>query len=190
MGDLYDEHVYGVVTPDRRFKVDVNPSGSVVMIRCDIKKGKQPLQQSLNKPPWDAAPRAADGFVLDLGNIGFRGGSSQYPQIRGDNYVEADPLSLQSAGPPQTRIFRNIQQPTTIGTSLATASRTSTDSTSTPGRSRKGQRPRMGGIVHCGAFFGSTVIRLCASSRAPMHCNVCKTCKPRCTLCTFYARTL
>ena len=26
--DLYDEHVYGVVTPDRRFKVDVNPSGS------------------------------------------------------------------------------------------------------------------------------------------------------------------
>lgn len=102
--------MYGVVTPDRRFKVDVNPSGSVVMIRCDIKKGKQPLQQSLNKPPWDAAPRAADGFVLDLGNIGFRGGSSQYPQIRGDNYVEADPLSLQSAGPPQTRIFRNSQQ--------------------------------------------------------------------------------
>ena len=42
---------------------------------------------------------------------GFRGGSSQYPQIRGDNYVEADPLSLQSAGPPQTRIFRNSQQP-------------------------------------------------------------------------------
>ena len=42
----------------------------VVMIRCDIKKGKQPVQQSLNKPPWDAAPRAADGFVLDLGNIG------------------------------------------------------------------------------------------------------------------------
>ena len=106
------------------------------MIRCDIKKGKQPVQQSLNKPPWDAAPRAADGFVLDLGNIGdkcqclmsfqlgtvfqllllnrfcqgFRGGSSQYPQIRGDNYVEADPLSLQSAGPPQTRIFRNSQQ--------------------------------------------------------------------------------
>jgi len=108
--DLYDEHVYGVVTPDRRFKVDVNPSGSVVMIRCDIKKGKQPVQQSPNKPPWDAAPRNADGFVLDLGNIGFRGGSSQYPQIRGDNYVEADPLSLQSAGPPQTRIFRNSQQ--------------------------------------------------------------------------------
>ena len=118
------------------FKFTMFFSG-VVMIRCDIKKGKQPLQQSLNKPPWDAAPRAADGFVLDLGNIGhrltstsnfkpilfsfcflnssksfkgFRGGSSQYPQIRGDNYVEADPLSLQSAGPPQTRIFRNSQQ--------------------------------------------------------------------------------
>ena len=41
---------------------------------------------------------------------GFRGGNAQYPQIRGDNYVEADPLSLQSAGPPQTRIFRNSQQ--------------------------------------------------------------------------------
>ena len=40
------------------------------MIRCDIVKGKQQVQQSLNKPPWDAAPRAADGFVLDLGNIG------------------------------------------------------------------------------------------------------------------------
>ena len=26
--DLYDDHVYGIVTPDRRFKVDVNPSGS------------------------------------------------------------------------------------------------------------------------------------------------------------------
>ncbi len=31
--DLYDDYDYGVVTPDRRFKVDVNPSGSVVMIR-------------------------------------------------------------------------------------------------------------------------------------------------------------
>jgi hypothetical protein len=40
------------------------------MIRCDIVKGKPPLPQSLNKPPWDAAPRAADGFVLDLGNVG------------------------------------------------------------------------------------------------------------------------
>lgn len=26
--DLYDDYDYGVVTPDRRFKVDVNPSGS------------------------------------------------------------------------------------------------------------------------------------------------------------------
>ena len=29
--DLYDEHVYGIVTPDRRFKVDVNPSGSELL---------------------------------------------------------------------------------------------------------------------------------------------------------------
>ena len=26
--DLFDNHNYGTVTPDRRFKVDVNPSGS------------------------------------------------------------------------------------------------------------------------------------------------------------------
>ena len=26
--DLYDDYDYGIVTPDRRFKVDVNPSGS------------------------------------------------------------------------------------------------------------------------------------------------------------------
>ena len=94
------------------------PSPGVVMIRCDIVKGKQSVDrlQSLNKPPWDQGPpRNADGFVLDLGNIGFRGGQSQYPQIRGDDYVEADPLSLQSAGPPQTRVFRNSQQLQQVG---------------------------------------------------------------------------
>ena len=26
--DLYDNYDYGIVTPERRFKVDVNPSGS------------------------------------------------------------------------------------------------------------------------------------------------------------------
>ena len=26
--DLYDDYDYGIVTPERRFKVDVNPSGS------------------------------------------------------------------------------------------------------------------------------------------------------------------
>lgn len=40
------------------------------MIRCDIVKGKMAQPQSLNKPPWDPTPRNADGFVLDLGNIG------------------------------------------------------------------------------------------------------------------------
>ena len=93
------------------------------MIRCDIVKGKQSVDrlQSLNKPPWaQEPPRNADGFVLDLGNIGFRGGQSQYPQIRGDDYVEADPLSLQSAGPPQTRVFRNSQQLQQVGTARQT----------------------------------------------------------------------
>merc|ERR1719213_47451 len=70
--DLYDDHVYGIVTPDRRFKVDVNPSGSVVMIRCDIVKGKT-SPNHLVQAGWDAQPRNAEGFVLDLGNIGYRG---------------------------------------------------------------------------------------------------------------------
>jgi len=113
--DLYDEHVYGIVTPDRRFKVDVNPSGSVVMIRCDIVKGK--TSQNLVQPGWDAQPRNADGFVLDLGNIGYRGnvdGSSfpagQYPEIRGTGYVESDPITV-GGGPPQSRPFRNTPLP-------------------------------------------------------------------------------
>ena len=42
----------------------------VVMIRCDIVKGK--TNQNLVQPGWDAQPRNADGFVLDLGNIGER----------------------------------------------------------------------------------------------------------------------
>ena len=29
--DLYDDYDYGIVTPERRFKVDVNPSGSKTM---------------------------------------------------------------------------------------------------------------------------------------------------------------
>ena len=40
----------------------------VVMIRCDIVKGK--TSQNLVQNGWDAQPRNADGFVLDLGNIG------------------------------------------------------------------------------------------------------------------------
>ena len=38
------------------------------MIRCDIVKGK--TSQNLVQAGWDAQPRNADGFVLDLGNIG------------------------------------------------------------------------------------------------------------------------
>lgn len=110
--DLYDEHVYGVVTPDRRFKVDVNPSGSVVMIRCDIVKGRN---GGLFNNEFGAQPRQSDSFVLDLGNIGFRGNAdgnqpfgAQYPQIRGQGFVEPDPVAIGvNAGPPQNRIFRN-----------------------------------------------------------------------------------
>lgn len=35
--DLFDNVHYGTVSPDKRFKVDVNPSG-VVLVRCDIAK--------------------------------------------------------------------------------------------------------------------------------------------------------
>jgi len=118
--DLYDDHFYGVVTPDRRFKVDVNPSGSVVIIRCNIVKGKEQSQNLIQAQnhPWDAQPRNNPGFVLDLGNIGFRGNAdgnqypfgAQYPQIRGTGYVEADPILINDIqGPPQNRDFRNTQ---------------------------------------------------------------------------------
>ena len=45
-----------------------NWCSGVVMIRCDIVKGK--TSQNLVQAGWDAQPRNADGFVLDLGNIG------------------------------------------------------------------------------------------------------------------------
>lgn len=114
--DLYDDHVYGIVTPDRRFKVDVNPSG-VVIIRCDIVKGKG--SNNLNRPGFDATPRAQEGYVLDLGNIGFRGSVDangfpvgQYPEIRGTGYVESnDPVQV-GGGAPQQRVFRNSQPAT------------------------------------------------------------------------------
>jgi len=114
--DLYDDHVYGIVTPDRRFKVDVNPSG-VVIIRCDIVKAKG--SNNLNRPGFEATPRAQEGYVLDLGNIGFRGSVDangfpvgQYPEIRGTGYVESnDPVQV-GGGAPQQRVFRNSQPAT------------------------------------------------------------------------------
>ena len=35
--DLFDSVQYGTVLPDKRFKVDVNPSG-VVLVRCEVAK--------------------------------------------------------------------------------------------------------------------------------------------------------
>lgn len=35
ISDLFDGVNYGVVEPEKRFKVDVNPSG-VVLVRCDV----------------------------------------------------------------------------------------------------------------------------------------------------------
>ena len=35
--DLFDNVHYGTVLPDKRFKVDVNPSG-VVLVRCEVVK--------------------------------------------------------------------------------------------------------------------------------------------------------
>ncbi len=86
--DLYDDYDYGIVTPERRFKVDVNPSGSrsffelpelrgsanplflgVVMIRCDLFKGKR--LSNFVEAAVDAQPRKEDkGLVLDHGHIG------------------------------------------------------------------------------------------------------------------------
>jgi alpha-N-acetylgalactosaminidase len=67
--DLYDDYDYGIVTPERRFKVDVNPSGSVVMIRADLYKGSKRLSNFIDR---DAAPRKDDsGLIVDHGNVGF-----------------------------------------------------------------------------------------------------------------------
>merc|ERR1719445_951744 len=94
-----------------------NPSGSVVIIRCDIVKGKG--SSNLNRPGFEAAPRQQEGYVLDLGNIGFRGSVDangfpvgQYPEIRGTGYVESnDPVQV-GGGAPQQRVFRNSQAAT------------------------------------------------------------------------------
>lgn len=106
--DLFDNHNYGTVTPDRRFKVDVNPSGSVVMIRCDITKAKT-RQNFVDR---DAKPRNSEGFVVDLGNVGFRGNldghhplGPQYPEIRGVAFDEPQVVN------PVHRFFRATPAP-------------------------------------------------------------------------------
>jgi len=42
--DLYDDYDYGVVTPDRRFKVDVNPSGSELAAKMQTNFGAKPTR--------------------------------------------------------------------------------------------------------------------------------------------------
>eukprot|EP00096_Caligus_rogercresseyi_P001710 TRINITY_DN1285_c0_g1_i1.p1 TRINITY_DN1285_c0_g1~~TRINITY_DN1285_c0_g1_i1.p1 ORF type:complete len:498 (-),score=95.81 TRINITY_DN1285_c0_g1_i1:201-1694(-) len=66
--DLYDNYDYGIVTPERRFKVDVNPSGSVVMIRANVNRGKFGHSNQIDR---SSSPRRNDGFVIDRGNIGY-----------------------------------------------------------------------------------------------------------------------
>jgi len=88
-----------------------------VIIRCDIVKAKG--SNNLNRPGFEATPRAQEGYVLDLGNIGFRGSVDangfpvgQYPEIRGTGYVESnDPVQV-GGGAPQQRVFRNSQPAT------------------------------------------------------------------------------
>lgn len=83
-----------------------------MIIRCDIVKGKGANFRP--GPGFDATPRNQDGYVLDLGNIGFRGSVDaqgfpvgQYPEIRGTGYVESnDPVQV-GGGAPQVRNFRN-----------------------------------------------------------------------------------
>ena len=131
--DLYDNYDYGIVTPERRFKVDVNPSGSknhllkisrkvhhysylgVVMIRCDIHKGKLRLGNFI-EPGRDAQPRKDEGFVIDHGNIGFIRnaygrhpfGGARVPQRRyADFYRSLDEDNLHKHGYSFQRIHTN-----------------------------------------------------------------------------------
>ena len=50
--DLYDNYDYGIVTPERRFKVDVNPSGSKFSFQFATSYQIQGVQASFewNKP--------------------------------------------------------------------------------------------------------------------------------------------
>lgn len=56
--DLFDGVHYGTVLPDKRFKVDVNPSG-VVLVRCEVAKHggrtnfRQPPSQSTFRNPFN-----------------------------------------------------------------------------------------------------------------------------------------
>ncbi|MCL4151731.1 UNVERIFIED_CONTAM: hypothetical protein GTU68_015847, partial [Idotea baltica] len=51
--DLYDSVDYGVVTSEKRFTVDVNPSG-VVIVRCEVvpgrKQGRNPVHNNIFGP--------------------------------------------------------------------------------------------------------------------------------------------
>ena len=95
--DLYDDYDYGIVTPERRFKVDVNPSGSkcshvtkylptsiashpvtlnnrlsmfegVVMIRANINKGDAFFNNIIE--PGRDAPARGEGLIRDRGHVG------------------------------------------------------------------------------------------------------------------------
>ena len=52
--DLYDDYDYGIVTPDRRFKVDVNPSGS------ELKKKRR---------FWGSSTGGRNNHILDLAKL-------------------------------------------------------------------------------------------------------------------------
>lgn len=60
--DLFDDVFYGTVSPDKRFKVDVNPSG-VVLVRCEVTKeggfqdGNGLSRSQFREPPPQSAFR-------------------------------------------------------------------------------------------------------------------------------------
>ena len=126
--DLYDDYDYGIVTPERRFKVDVNPSGSVVMIRCDLySKAKHHNNINNNnnnnfvEPGRDAQPRKADtGFVLDHGNVGYIPNvDGQHPQ--GGRY----PAAASTNTPPKSLhgyLYQQQRQHPYIPTTFAPSS--------------------------------------------------------------------
>ena len=66
--DLFDGVDYGIaVRPDKRFKVDVNPSG-IVLVRCGVnaaspKSGRRKLQGSFVPFRSPAAFRFGGGFL-------------------------------------------------------------------------------------------------------------------------------
>jgi len=106
--DLYDDYDYGIVTPERRFKVDVNPSGSVVMIRANINKGDAFFNNIIE--PGRDAPTRGEGLIRDRGHVGFIDNADGQHPLGGK--FDTGPANFKRSTPrPPTTLQHHLYQP-------------------------------------------------------------------------------